>query len=123
MSDASAGVTEEAVDMEAATRKVSVIVSVLALSLMIVGFADAVLGGMALTVPGSSVLPISRLVHVGQVPLSLAAMSAGVLLLALLPTVRVLLAAVLYIAQRGTLNVAASLAVLVELILSMRAGG
>lgn len=124
MYDKLASDTEAAsADMETKTRRVSLIVSVLAVTLMTLGFTDAVLNGMSLSAPGNSVLPVSTLRHVSQVPLSLTAMSVGVLLLALLPTVRVLLAVVLYTFKRGMLNVVISLAVLAELLTSMRVGG
>jgi uncharacterized membrane protein len=123
MSDKLAFDTETLGNIEAKTRRVSLIVSLVSVSLMILGFTDAVLNGTTLSVPGRSVLPVSMLLHVSQVPVSLATMSVGVLLLALLPAVRVLLAVVLYISERGALNAAVSLVVLVELLVSMRAGG
>ena len=50
-------------------------------------------------------------------------MSAGIVLLALLPTARVLLALALYARQRSVLDALAGLVVLLELLTSMRAGG
>lgn len=104
-------------------QKVSLAVSLAALCLMIGGLVDMSLSGVPFSVPGGSVLPVPALLRVSHAPVSWTAMSAGILLLALLPTVRVLLALVLYVRWRGTLNALAALTVLVELLMSMRAGG
>ena len=104
-------------------RKVSLLVSGLAVALMAGGFIAAMLAGNALAMPGKSVLPISSLLDFAQEPLALAAMSTGILLLALLPLVRVFLATTLYVRQRVPLDAMAALIVMMELLISMRSGG
>lgn len=104
-------------------QKVSRIVSVIALGLMVVGFVDLLVSGTSVTIPGGSVLSLPTLAHPGQAPISLVAMSTGIILLALLPSVRVLLALRLYLRQRDVVDTLVALVVLLELLLSMRAGG
>ena len=96
---------------------------VVSVVLMAGGFVGAALSGNALAVPGKSVLPIASLLNFTQEPLALAAMSTGILLLALLPLVRVFLATTLYVRQRVPLDAAAALVVMVELLVSMWSGG
>ena len=74
------------------------------------------------SLPGLAVLPLPALVHPLQEPLSLDAMSAGIVLLALLPSARVLLALWLYARQRNLVNVLAALVVFLEFIWSIQAG-
>ncbi len=110
-------------DLEATMQRVSLIVSVVGLGLMLAGFVDMLIIGAAFSVPGGSVLPLLRLSHPSQVPASLVAMSAGIVLLALLPAIRVLLALWLYLRRHSILNTLVALIVFLELLLSMRAGG
>jgi uncharacterized membrane protein len=109
-------------DLEVRMQKISLVVSVLAMGLMIAGFLDMVLRGSQGALPGRSVLQIAFLTHVTQAPADMAAMSAGILLLVLLPTIRVLLATLLYARRRGFLNALVALLVLVELLFSIRGG-
>jgi uncharacterized membrane protein len=110
-------------DLEATMQRVSLIVSVVGLGLMVAGFVDKLIIGASFSVPGGSVLPLLRLSQPLQVPASLVAMSAGIVLLALLPAIRVLLALWLYLRRHSVLNTLVALIVFVELLLSMRAGG
>jgi uncharacterized membrane protein len=110
-------------DLEATMQKVSLAVSLISLGLMVAGFADMVTNGASFSVPGNSVPPLSMFMRLSQVPASLAAMSAGIVLLALLPTARVLLALSLYFRRRDVLDGLVALIVFLELLLSMRAGG
>jgi uncharacterized membrane protein len=103
-------------------QKISLAVSFLAMGLMVAGYLDMVLRGFHSALPGRSVLPLTSLTHLTQAPADLAAMSAGILLLVLLPTTRVLLAVLLYARHRGFLNALVALLVLVELLVSMRGG-
>jgi uncharacterized membrane protein len=50
-------------------------------------------------------------------------MSAGIVVLALLPMLRVLLALSIYLRNRQVLNVVVALLVFVELLMSVRTGG
>jgi uncharacterized membrane protein len=110
-------------DLEQTAQKLSLAVSMVGLGLMLSGFLGTLIDGVSMAVPGVSVLSVPILIHVLREPLSLEAMSAGIILLALLPTARVLLALWLYLRQRNFLNVVAALIVFVELLLSMRVGG
>lgn len=109
--------------LEAKMQKVSLVVSVAGLSLMASGFVGTLVNGASFSVPGGSVLPLPMLLHPSQIPVSLIAMSTGILLLALLPTARVLLALWLYIRHRDGLDTVVALIVVLELLLSMRTGG
>ncbi len=110
-------------DLEATMQKISLVMSLMAVGLMIGGFVVRLLSGMDLAIPGGSVLALPALVHLSDAPASLIAMSAGILLLALLPIVRVLLALVLYTRHRALLNALVASVVLLELLVSMRTGG
>lgn len=109
-------------DLESRMQKVSLVVSVVGLGLMILGFVAQVITGSALSVPGSSVLSFVMLAHLSKAPLSLAAMSTGIILLALLPMIRVVLALWLYLNGHNLVNMAAALVVTLELLLSIWSG-
>lgn len=109
--------------LDMAMRLLSQVGAVLGFGLMIFGFAVMVLEGGMMAVPGPSTLPMARLLDPSHSPLGLTAMSAGIVVLALLPVVRVVLALGLYVSQRDQLNSGVSLAVLLELILSTQLGG
>jgi hypothetical protein len=109
-------------DLEGRMQKVSLAISLLSLGLMVAGFLDMLVGGAMLSLPGISAVPPVALGG-GGIPASLEVMSVGILLLALLPIIRVLLAAWLYVRHREILNMVVALVVLVELLLSMRSGG
>lgn len=112
----------EALDLEGQMRTVSQVVSAAAVVLMLAGLSGSVLAGSALALPGGSVIPVRDLLQLHVHPLGLAAMSGGVLMLALLPIIRVLLALGIYSRQRVPINALAALVVLVELLIGMRAG-
>jgi hypothetical protein len=105
-------------DLDATLRKISIATSVVAISLMIYGFADAVIDEPVLSFPGGSVLPLSDFFSFPLVPLSITAMSAGILMLCALPGIRVSLALGLYIRSRDVVDAAVALIVLFELFLS-----
>jgi hypothetical protein len=109
-------------DLEGRMQKVSLVISLLSLSLMVAGFLDMLIGGAALALPGVSAVPPVALGG-GKISPSLKVMSVGILLLALLPIIRVLLAGWLYLRHREILNMLVALVVLVELLLSLQWGG
>ena len=113
----------EGLELERQMRRVSQVVSAIAVVLMVAGVVGTVLSGAALSLPGGSVMSLHDLLQIPVHPLALAAMSAGILMLALLPMLRVLLALAMYTRQRVLLNALAALVVLIELLISMRAGG
>ena len=113
----------DTLDLEGQMRRVSQVLSAVAVALMLAGLLGSMLSGSALSLPGSSVMPLSGFLQLPVHPLGLAAMSAGIVMLALLPVIRVLLALGIYVRQRVPVNALTALAVLVELLISMRAGG
>jgi uncharacterized membrane protein len=106
---------------EAVMRKVSLIISLVALALMIGGLFVTLASGTSLT-SATETLSVSAFRHTTQVSPGLVAMSAGIVLLALLPGVRVGLALWLYGRQRQGVDALVALIVLLELLLSMWLG-
>jgi uncharacterized membrane protein len=109
-------------DLESTMQKLSLVVSLLGLSLMTGGFMLRLVNHLTWSLPGMAVLPMTILLHPSPDVFSLEAMSVGIVLLALLPTARVILALWLYLRRRNWLNSLAALIVLAELFFSMRAG-
>jgi uncharacterized membrane protein len=109
-------------DLEAKMQKLSLVTSLLGLGLMVFGFADFVMGGAPLSMPGVTALSPLLMKSGTQISLSLLTMSAGIVILALLPIVRVLLALSLYARNRQVLNVIVALLVFIELVMSVRTG-
>ena len=101
---------------------VSRVVSLAGLGLMVAGLLIKVARIASVSVPGGSTLSFSGLVELTHEPISLDAMSIGILFLALLPAIRVLLASWEFIRRRETLNTLAALIVFLELLVSIRAG-
>ena len=110
-------------DLEARMQRISAVTSLLGLGLMVFGFAVLLVQGASLSVPGVTALSPLLIRSGTRIPLSLATMSAGIVVLALLPILRVLLALALYLSERQIWNVLAALAVFIELLLSARLGG
>jgi uncharacterized membrane protein len=109
--------------LEERMQKVSLGVSLAGVGLMVAGFVDMLINKASSSIPGGSVLPLPMFIHLSRVPVSLVAMSAGIVLLAMLPALRVLLALWLYLRHREMLNFLAALIVFLELLLSIRVGG
>jgi hypothetical protein len=101
---------------------VSRVVSLAGLGLMVAGLLIKVARMASVSIPGSSSLSLVGLSELTHEPLSLDAMSVGILFLALLPAIRVLLASGEFIRRRETLSALAALIVLLELLVSIRAG-
>ena len=112
--------SKSGVDLETLMRRVSQIVSAIALSLMVIGFISIFTQHLPLSTP---VLPLNELLNFSQNPAGLIAMCSGIALLASLPALRVLLALILFIRRGGWVNILAALMVLLELIFSMKIGG
>ena len=108
-------------DLETKMRTISLAISLISLGLMGFGLADVLLHGASLSLPGMAALS-PLMLKTGQIPLGLAAMSAGIVLLSLLPIVRVLLALSLYVQSRQLLNLLVALLVFIELLVSARIG-
>ena len=110
-------------DLETRMQKISLVTSLLGLGLMVFGFVDVLIHGIPLAIPGMVALSPLMIKLGTQIPLGLATMSAGIMILALLPILRVLLALSLYLRNRQVLNVVVALLVFIELLVSVRAGG
>ncbi len=104
-------------------QKISLVTSLLGLGLMVFGFADLVIHGASLSMPGATALSPLLVRSWTRIPLSLLTMSAGIVVMAVLPILRVLLALWLYLWNRQVLNVVVALLVFVELLVSVRMGG
>jgi uncharacterized membrane protein len=108
--------------LEGTMQKVSRVVSLTGLGLMLAGLLAYFSNSTNFSIPGERVIPMQNLLQAGGDPLSLLLMSAGILLFALLPLLRVLLALWTYGSKKAWLNMLASLIVFLELLLSMSAG-
>lgn len=110
-------------DLEAVMQKVSLVVSLVALSLMGGGYSYLLVQETAWSLPGESVLSWPAFLDFAHAQWSLEVMSAGIILLSLLPSVRVFLVLWLFIRRRSIVDILVTVIVLAELLLSMRAGG
>lgn len=108
--------------LEGTMQKVSRVVSLTGLGLMLAGLLGYFSNSTNFSIPGEPVIPMQNFLQAGGDPLSLLLMSAGILLFALLPLLRVLLALWTYGSKKAWLNMLASLIVFLELLLSMSAG-
>ncbi len=109
--------------LERIMHRVAVVVSVVAVLLMATGFGYTFLLHPMPAIPGAPALPPGEVWHLDAPDWGIWAMSMGILLLALLPPLRVLLALVLFLRKRDLLDVAVALIVLAELLISMRVKG
>lgn len=109
--------------LEAKMQEISLVISLLGLGLMILGFVDLIIQGASLSLPGVTALSPLLIKSVTRMSPSLLTMSAGIVVLALLPILRVLLALSLYLRNRQVLDGVVALIVFVELLVSARTGG
>ena len=108
--------------LESRMQKVSLVVSLVSLALMCAGLLDMIFNGDSFSLPGIAVVAMQRLITLQPAPLGLSLVSMGVLLLGLLPAIRVLLAAWLYVRSRDLMGTLVAMVVLLELMLSIRLG-
>ncbi len=114
---------ETQIDLEDRMQKISLVTSLLGLGLMVFGFVDLVIHGASLSMPGVTALSPLMVKSGMPIPPGLPTMSAGIVVLSLLPILRVLLALSLYLRSRQVLNVVVALMVFIELLVSARIGG
>ncbi|HIC87976.1 MAG TPA: DUF1634 domain-containing protein [Anaerolineae bacterium] len=108
-------------DIEIAMQRMSLALSLIALLLMVGGFGSyALTPGESLHLPGGSVVPLEQLIHLSASPAGLVLMSLGIVILAVLPAVRVLLALILYARQAAWTDAIIALGVLITLLFSTR---
>lgn len=110
-------------DLETRMQWISLVTSLLGLGLMAFGFVDVLIHGIAPAIPGMVALSPLMIKSGTRISPGLATMSAGIVVLALLPILRVLLALSAYLRNRQVLNVVVALLVIVELLVSVRTGG
>jgi uncharacterized membrane protein len=107
-------------NLEVKMRKVSLVISLVGLGLMCFGFLGWLVSATSFLLPGDSVTSLASIVRLHWTGWSLVAMSAGILLLGMIPTIRVTLACFLYLRERDLLGAVIALIVLLELMLSIR---
>ncbi len=110
-------------DLESEMRRISAGVSLTAILLMLIGFIGMATTQGPTSLPGASALSLGRLLHPDIRVWDLWSMSAGVVLLALLPMLRVFLSMWLFLRARAWVDMGTSLVVLLELLSSMHVGG
>jgi hypothetical protein len=106
--------------LEVQEKKISLVVSLLAVMLMLGGFVALLAQGAPWVVPGLHAPRLSVLFY--RQPLGWTAMSLGIILLGVLPLLRVGLAVKSYAAARLWRDFLVALLVLAELLLSMTWG-
>jgi Protein of unknown function (DUF1634) len=106
--------------LEARMQKVSLVFSLAAFGLMIYGFTRSLIIADTFSFPGNPFPPLQQLILHPSLSLGETWMSAGVLLLGILPSVRVLLAFWLYFRSKNLWSTFIALVVFLELLLSVR---
>jgi uncharacterized membrane protein len=118
-----AGGPDQSGDLEGTMKQVSLLLSLAGFGLMVAGLVLMLLEGATFSSTEISALAPLPISDWAGVSLGLAVTSVGIILLALLPIVRVLLALRLYWRGRNLRDAAATLVVFLELLLSIRIGG
>jgi uncharacterized membrane protein len=104
------------------SQRVTQVISLAGIGLMVAGFGLRLMMHVSSSMPGKATLPIPDLIKLNQEPISLIAMSLGIFILLLVPSLRVLLAEWRFIRHREVINILAALLVLLELVFSIRLG-
>jgi hypothetical protein len=107
--------------LETREQKISLLSSLMALILMLLGLAGSYLAGEVWLIPGDPAAPMANLTH--HWSLGLTAMSLGILMLGFLPIGRVALALWFYGREKKFGEALVALVVLLELCLSLFWGG
>lgn len=108
--------------LEGRMQKVSLAVSLLGLGLMAVGLGDNLINGANYFLPGPSALTFGNLINLRSESLGTFTVSLGVILLALIPGIRVIMALLLYLRLRDLFSICVTMAVLMELLTSIYLG-
>lgn len=111
---------ESAGRLEVRMQKVSLLFSTAAFGLMVYGFIRSWMACPSFSLPGHPLPPFQNLLSRPSISLGLTWMGAGMLLLGMLPSVRVLLALWLYFRSKNLRSMFIALIVLLELLLSVR---
>ena len=104
-------------------RDVSLAASILASILMIAGVLDLWLTGFPWDPNAVAIVPLRSLLRLRGGGAGILALSGGVVLLALVPTVRVILALGIYLRQGKISSALVTLVVVLELLVSFYHGG
>ncbi len=110
-------------DIEGSMKRISQVFSIAGFGLMVTGLILMLLSGVSVSSVGISALGIFPFAAWGKASLGLVVTSVGIILLALLPVARVLMALWLYWRGRDPLNAGATLVVFLELLVSIWVGG
>jgi uncharacterized membrane protein len=103
-------------------RRSSLAISAVAVASMLAGLGEGLVSGSLHGLTRQSAIPVPALLSPAGTPFGLFAMSLGIVLLALLPGLRVMLAAGLYAGRRRVGDALVALVVFVELVVSMLTG-
>jgi heme A synthase len=114
----STSIEKPATSLEARSKKIALAFSLIALGLMVCGFAGSVAYN-GFTLPGCPVLPFSALGRLSLSSAGMRCMSIGIILLATFPTVRVIIALWRYSRSGDMLDTIVALVILMELALSI----
>ena len=105
-------------ELESKMQKISLLISLVSLALMIAGFAIVLLNHHRIKIPGTVALPFGHLFSLHSLGDGFTEMTVGIILLAALPTARILLAIWLYIRNHTLIDTIVAIVVLLELIFS-----
>ena len=109
-------------DIETAMRSISLISSGIAVVLMVGGMIELWAFGNSADLSHVAVVPLRSLMRLQGGSAGVLALSAGVVLLALVPTFRVMLALGIYLRRNQIRNIAITIVVILELLISFYHG-
>lgn len=114
----------DALALDVVMRRAAMVMAPLAIVLMIAGFFELLIADPSmLHFPGPATVRLDRLAEVFARRPGISLMSAGILVLALVPLIRVFVAAWMYLRQRARTDALVALAVFVILLVSMLGWG
>ncbi len=108
--------------LEVAMQFLSRVVSLVGIGCMSFGFIRLIIVRGVLILPGDPTLPFPEFLQITHEPISLLSMSVGIIMLALLPSVRVLIAFFTYLHRKDMVDVLVAFIVFLELLFSIRSG-
>lgn len=100
----------------------SLLVSLVALGLMLAGFAILMGGGQSYHLPGERALALHDIVHPLRSAAPVDVMSIGIVLLLLLPVIRIMIAVIPFARRRQWFDAAVTAVVFLELLFSILSG-
>ena len=112
----------EKIRLDKLSQSISRYMSLTAIVLMGVGMGITFYSQRSLFLPGGPSLSLDALYHFGGQPAGLASMSLGILILAIIPISRVVIALGLYLHDHTWVSALIATLVILELVLSIRIG-